>query len=164
MKWLLAFICLPCLSFGQIDFSKVTEAKIYVYNINDKKGRPDFLIYADGSYAPTTRPVAKPVSNEDLDKLKKLLSKNTDGLQAGLSACFIPRHGVVFHDAKGDVIGSLSICFQCEAIRIWPNKQAPRPKKVNEKKALKQLGIIRDVVENSGWKVFKKPEDYLKNL
>lgn len=162
MRWLTVFLFIPCLSSAQIDFNRVAEAKAYLFNIEQKKGRPDAKIFADGSYASSTMPVAKPVSIEDLAKLKKLLSSKTAALEAGLSKCFIPRHGIVFHDAKGDVVGSLSICFQCEAIRIWPKEQLVGPKRIKEKKALKQLDVLRSVLENTGWKVLENPDEYQK--
>ncbi|NOT42852.1 MAG: hypothetical protein HOP13_20420 [Alphaproteobacteria bacterium] len=33
--------------------------------------------------------------------------------EQGAAACFNPRHGFVFYDAKGQVVGTLDVCFEC---------------------------------------------------
>ena len=37
-----------------------------------------------------------------------------------VSKCAFPRHGVVFFDKKDNPIASVSICFECGDILVWP--------------------------------------------
>jgi len=48
-----------------------------------------------------------------------------------VSKCAFPRHGVVFFDDKETPIASVSVCFECGDILVWPKwdqRRSKRPK------------------------------------
>lgn len=161
-------ILLLIISLGlkaQIPLDSIQSVSVYMFNLEVKDmKRPEIHIFQDGNWAKTAIPVEKPVTEEGLESLKKLLKKDLSTLQIGLSKCFIPRHGIIFYDAKRNPIGAISVCFECEGIRIWPVKEVEMPKKMKEKKALKQLDIIKSVIMVAGWPVYDSPREYEENL
>jgi hypothetical protein len=51
-----------------------------------------------------------------LAQVKRAFAQAT-GDQA-IGACFFPRHGFVFEDAAGKVVGTLDVCFECSNYTI----------------------------------------------
>jgi hypothetical protein len=92
-------------------FAKAATVKVYMYEADEKK-RPagvmlDFRTL-DTTAAPTE---GLKLDAKQAQRVKRAFSVAT-GDQA-LGACFLPRHGFVFEDAQGQVIGTLDICFEC---------------------------------------------------
>lgn len=65
------------------------------------------------------------------------LVRATEGA-VDISKCAFPRHGVVFYDAAGKAVGSVSVCFECGDILVWPDTQGPSRKKAGRD------GVYRD--------------------
>lgn len=91
-------------------FSKAATVKVYMYDADPEK-RPGIL-----REFRTLDPTAVPstgiaLNGKQAAGVKRLFTVAT-GDQA-LGACFVPRHGLVFEDASGQVIGTLDVCFEC---------------------------------------------------
>lgn len=56
------------------------------------------------------------LSATQVAQVKRALTRAT-GDQA-IGACFFPRHGFVFQDAAGKVVGTLDVCFECSNYSI----------------------------------------------
>lgn len=56
------------------------------------------------------------VKSEDFGELFTILYSPTDKNSRGV--CYIPRHGIVFCDKKGEVIGYIEICFECSNFQV----------------------------------------------
>lgn len=56
------------------------------------------------------------LSTAQADQIKQAFARPT-GDQA-IGACFVPRHGFVFEDAAGKVVGTLDVCFECSNYSI----------------------------------------------
>lgn len=66
------------------------------------------------------------------------LVKSTEG-EMLMSKCAFPRHGVVFYDKDNKAVGSVSVCFGCGDILVWP----PYAKRPSRKKVGKD-GVYTD--------------------
>ena len=56
------------------------------------------------------------LSAEQAQRVKRAFTVATGDQAVG--ACFVPRHGFVFADEKGEVIGTLDVCFECSNYSI----------------------------------------------
>jgi hypothetical protein len=96
-------------------FPNATVVKLYMYEGSEKiEGgvMKDFK---------TLTPDAVPSTGVTLNatqmaQVKRAFTRAT-GDQA-IGACFIPRHGFVFEDAAGKVVGTLDVCFECSNYSI----------------------------------------------
>jgi hypothetical protein len=113
-------------------FAKAATVKVYMYDA-DPERRPGIL-----REFRTLDPTAVPGSGIALTAkqttgVKRLFTVAT-GDQA-LGACFVPRHGLVFEDAQGQVIGTLDVCFECTNYSINAPGYDERVKPVYERYA-----------------------------
>lgn len=97
-------------------FPTATVVKVYMYEGSEKK--LDGGVMKDFK---TLTPDAVPSTGVTLDakqvaQVKRAFTRAT-GDQA-IGACFIPRHGFVFQDADGKVVGTLDVCFECSNYSI----------------------------------------------
>lgn len=138
-------------------------AKIYYYNLGEIKTQPDTYIYND------QEGWAKSLSDPDLtsshglgENMEKLFLYGADGLLTGLSGCFIPRHGLVYFDENDQPVASLSICFECEGIRMWTKSKGKiKPKSSGSvERAENQIGTLRTFLEKEGMIVSDNLNDY----
>ena len=97
-------------------FPNATVVKLYMYEASEKK--LDAGVMKDFK---TLTPDAAPstgvtLSASQMAQVKRAFTRAT-GDQA-IGACFVPRHGFVFEDAAGKVVGTLDVCFECSNYSI----------------------------------------------
>ncbi len=141
-------------------------AKVYYYNVEDASQKPITHIFTqqDG-WAKDALIASEKLSIEDIKKISTILSKGIDGLQLGLSGCFIPHHGIVYFNEKDQPVASISICLECEGARFWSvNKGVYRTKatKLNEKVVSNQFIELKQLFESKNVLVFDNPNEYAK--
>jgi hypothetical protein len=56
------------------------------------------------------------LSAADVTRVKRAFTQATGDQAVG--ACFFPRHGFVFEDGAGKVVGTLDVCFECSNYSI----------------------------------------------
>jgi len=148
-------------SFPGVDYSYV---KVYLFNVESlEKERPDSYIYRDGAYAKTKVGEGVLVSESKVNALNKIMSGDINTLLIGLSKCFIPRHGFVYYNEKDEPVASVSVCFECEAVRVWSQKglrNKPNYDKISVAKAEKQIIHIKDNIIEGLLPVFKELGKY----
>jgi hypothetical protein len=109
---LMLVLCAPANAGGPLPelFAKAATVKVYMYDADPEK-RPSIL-----REFRTVDPTAVPGSGITLDAKQIARVKRTFTVASGdqaLGGCFVPRHGFVFEDAQGQVIGTLDVCFEC---------------------------------------------------
>lgn len=97
-------------------FPNATVVKVYMYESSEKKLEAGVM-----KDFKTLTPDAVPSTGVTLDtkqaaQVKRAFTRAT-GDQA-IGACFFPRHGFVFEDAAGKVVGTLDVCFECSNYAI----------------------------------------------
>ncbi len=103
----------------------VESAKVVGYAFNLSSSKPECLmpVNPDGSLCKSLDGTGKTLNAAQAQKLRTLLrSKSTFG--GDPAKCFIPHHAFIFHDAKGKVVGQISICFMCNRLRGSPKVKA----------------------------------------
>lgn len=92
-------------------FPNATAVKVYMYESGEAK--LDARVMRDfKTLTPDAVPAAGfALSAAQVGQVKRAFTKAT-GDQA-IGACFFPRHGFVFTDAAGKVVGTLDVCFEC---------------------------------------------------
>lgn len=91
-------------------FAKAAVVKLYMFEGDEKKETGVLTEFRTRN--PTAVPAAGATLNaKQMARVKQAFTHPT-GDQA-LGACFVPRHGFVFEDAQGKVIGTLDVCFEC---------------------------------------------------
>lgn len=93
------------------------EARAYTYNLRRPGPGAKLRIYSESqkwSQNPTEGPT---LTLAQAKTSLGLLAKTQGGLI--VSKCPFPRHGIVFFQ-KGEPVGSISVCFECGDIMIWP--------------------------------------------
>lgn len=97
----------------------------------------------------TEKPVpGKVLTEAQSKKALQLLAKTQGGMD--VSKCPFPRHGIVF-SVENVPVGSISVCFECGDILIWP-PYSPDPKW--EDKKYKRYGKLMRAYDRvfPGWK------------
>jgi len=163
---LLLTILISQLSFGKQPFPNVeySYVKVFLFNLETNfKERPDSYIYKDAVFAKTKAGEGVVLDKKKVNSLNKMLSGDVNTLLIGLSKCFIPRHGFVYYNDKDEPVASVSVCFECEAIRLW-SKNDLRIKtdydKMSVSKAEKQILFIKDNILDGVLPVFKETHKY----
>ncbi|MCB9188917.1 MAG: hypothetical protein H6600_08135 [Flavobacteriales bacterium] len=138
-------------------------AKLYYYNLEEIRTKPDFYIYsAESGWAKSLLDPNITSSNGLAENMEKLFLYGADGLIHGLSGCFIPRHGLVYFNDKDEPVASLSICFECEGVRMWTKSKGNIKAKStgSVKRSESQINTLRNFVEKEGMIISDKLEDY----
>lgn len=139
-------------------------AKIYYFNLGEIKTRPDDYIYSkEDGFAKSISGEGKISSKALTSNIEKLFLYHKDGLLNGLSGCYIPRHGIIYFDENDTPVASLSICFECEAIRMWTIKKG-KIKSSNPKatEGESQLNTLKNFILKEDIMVSKDLEAYDK--
>lgn len=138
-------------------------AKAYMYNFNSNlKGK--YQIVKNGKLDETALPSDKLLSKKQTEKIIDLTNKQIDGLISGLSKCFNPHHAIVFFDKSDKPVASIMFSFDCEAIRLQPQKKTKKRKKeLSEKeinKLMNTLSEYRAVIDELKCPVFNTMAQY----
>ncbi len=138
-------------------------AKVYMYNFNSDLNAK-YQIIKNGKLDETALPSNKMLSKKQIDKLIDLTNKKVDGLISGLSKCFNPHHAIVFFDKSDKPLASIMFSFDCEAIRLQPEKKTKKRKKeLSEKEINKLMNILSDyrsVIDELKCPVFNTVAEY----
>lgn len=158
---LILLVSIGSLAYGQAPFGKYSYAKMYMLNTKKSTAKPDQNVWKNDRYAFTKMGDGKLLIEDQIEDLNEWGLQNLFTLETGLSKCFIPRHGIVFFDDSDRPIGSISICFECEAIRIYPEKTY-KDNKLDAKKALKQLKFLEKLVNDLELPIYSVGREYEK--
>lgn len=152
--------------------SCISHAKVYLYNLQSQLGS-HYEIYKDGQLDSTvfTERVIMFTGDSLMQILNWISSSEVQVLQVGLSSCFVPHHAIVFYNSENANVGSLLICFYCDAIRVSQSLIRHRlTKKVNHnmgefsakqmKLAKVHLHKLQTIIEGIGLPVFDSPVEY----
>ena len=81
-----------------------------------------------------------------MEAVSKITIQDMSTLQSGVSKCFLPRHGIIFFDDAHRPVASISICFECQKIDLYPKRSVTSETKFDSKKAMKQLKALEKLV------------------
>jgi hypothetical protein len=125
-------------------------AILYHYNQGELTSRPDYHIYSnENGFAKSIQFSNDTLNKSKLDSIETLFSKGTHGLIGGFSSCFIPRHGIVYFNENHQSIASVSICFECDRIAFWneKNNEVRVKEKINIQKGEQIMQELKKLIE-----------------
>lgn len=93
------------------------RARAYTYNFRPYGPGPMLRVYEDGRWSDTLRHAVALNPSQAAAALE--LTHRTRG-EAHISNCPFPRHAVVFFDEADQPVASVSVCFACGDILVWP--------------------------------------------
>lgn len=157
-----------------VGFQKVSEAqhsfpkerysyaKLYLMNTKKSTSRPDLSAWKNDRYAFSKMGEGIALNEEHIAALNKITAQDMSTLQGGLSKCFLPRHGIIFFDDANRPVASISICFECQKIDLYPARVVNSNNKFDSKKAMKQLKAFEKFVTDLGLPIFDEARLYEK--
>ena len=138
-------------------------ARAFMYNLNSDLNNK-YQIIKDGKIDKRAVSTNKNLTKNQLQTAVKLVNKPTQGLLAGLSKCFNPHHAIVFYNSDNKPVASIMLDFDCEAIRLQPQKtEKPLKHELSQKEINKQLEILnayKSIIKQLNYPVFNNIEDY----
>lgn len=138
-------------------------AKAYMYNLESNL-HSKYQIVKNGRMDKTAIPHSVLLSKKQTEKLIEITDKNMKGLLAGLSKCFDPHHAVVFFDKETKPVASLMLSFDCEAIRLYPNKKEPKlDHEATDAEIVGWQATLKEyesIVKELGFPIFNSPIGY----
>lgn len=161
-----AIACILLLNISQIvsvaqdnNFSNLTYSyvKIHLFNIEESNDKPDRYVWDDNGYASSIIGHGIRLQRNELSRLQGVVQQDLSSLILGLSKCFVPRHGLIYFNDKDEPVASVSICFECEKITLYPNSYAniKFDSAFSELTALSQLDSLRELMILSNLPVYK---------
>jgi hypothetical protein len=146
-----------------------TYVKAYTFNFQSPKNGVDHgILSRDGKMAKSVVGEPYKITNEKAQQIIETVTENADNtkmLIVGLSKCFLPRHAVVFYNGDKPV-AYIDMCFECQAIRLFPRVEIDYDKmKYSEKKekaALKMMSKLQLFVESVGMPYFDTSKEYVE--
>lgn len=161
------FLCalVQCLSLNAQPWPKVkySYAVAYLYNLDGKLYGQHKPVKNDKLDTTMVLPGVK-LNTAQTDELVKLLSQNTETINAGLASCYIPHHAVVFYDDQHKIVAWMSACFMCDGVRFFPEKKVNYEKTATKKqtqKAEQQIKKLQEMVSSWGLMASEKEIDYI---
>jgi len=136
--------------------------KMYMLNTKKSSARPDSKIWKKDYYAFSKMGDGVSLNEKQIASLTKITTQDLSTLETGLSKCFTPRHGLIYFNAKNEPIASISICFECQKIDLFPNQSEESTTDFNVKSALKQIKSFEKLVEELGLPKHAQPWEYEK--
>ena len=122
-------------------YVKYEYAKAYLYNL-DSKLHGNYQIVKNAKIDKTVITEGTFLTKEQSRKIIQLSGKDVKGLNAGLSACFIPYHAIVFFSENNKPVASVMLAFDCESMRLEPVKNVSKlNRELTEKEIEEQLII-----------------------
>ncbi|MCP5047927.1 MAG: hypothetical protein GY940_12195 [bacterium] len=137
--------------------------KAYLYNLeNTLYGK--HAIIKENKLDPTVVGDGVLLEPKQVETVVTVTNKDIAGLIQGLSKSYIPHHGFVFYDKNYRPVASITLCFDCEAIRVYPEPAVKLPaKELTEKDIKKLLGFLeqyKQVINELKLPVFDSPFGY----
>lgn len=147
-----------------VGFPGVAYKSVKMYMLNTKKSssRPDSKIWKKDYYAFSKMGDGVSLNEKQVAALTKITTQDLSTLETGLSKCFFPRHGLIYFNGKNEPVASISICFECQKIDLFPNEAEESAAEYDTKAALKQLKSFEKIVEELGLQKFERAWEYEK--
>lgn len=92
-------------------------AKAYAFNFVPYGPGNFHSIYADGRWNDKIKQSVD-ITREEAEYALALIHHIGGDIE--LSGCMFPRHGIVYFNSSDEPVASISYCFSCEGVRVWP--------------------------------------------
>ncbi len=104
----------------------IETATLYVYSpenrlYNGKRISKEIIINDNEMNPFIIDSLTVDLDKDELEKLRRALRTETDNRE-DIASCFSPHHGIVLRDTLGEILGHISICFECTSYQMCENR------------------------------------------
>jgi len=148
---------------GTWPYQEFAYAVVYLYNL-DNGLMGQHAVVKDGKLDKTVVGEGVRLTDKQLKLVLETTNSEIGGLIEGLSKTYIPHHGIVFYNQADKPVAYITICFDCEALRVRP--EVPMPKQGREltepeiNDLLQKLAQYKKIILQTGLPIFKTPFQY----
>jgi hypothetical protein len=144
-------------------------AKLYLLNIElAQPNHFDWNVYENGVYATSKVGSGYDIEDSFLSKLHASMVRGVNELRIGLGKCYMPRHGIIYYNQKGEPVAAFTLCFECDRISFWSQEELPD---VNYEgldndwdKAEKQIEKMKELFVKESYPMYNNNEEYQEFL
>jgi hypothetical protein len=112
----------------------ITSATLYCYYPEHDLDLDNLILDKNFNLHPTViDSLTYELPNSMVDFLKKQIVNVTNFQESLMAACFDPHHGIVLKNDKEEIVGHISICFECNQFRLRPENVRYIPMEVFKK-------------------------------
>lgn len=158
---------------SQWPYRDYAYVKAYLYNLDNRLHGNHAIVkpeasaaQKEGAYKLDETVVGEGVllNKRQVETIIALTNKDIDGLIEGLSKSYIPHHGFVFYDKSHTPAAYITLCFDCEAVRVYPEKPFQRStRELSDVEIEELLGFLNQykrIIIEMGLPVFDSPFQY----
>jgi hypothetical protein len=144
-------------------YTEFAYVKAYLYNL-DNQLHGNHAIIKDNQLDKTVVGDGVLLDKNQAENLLQVINSDIAGLIQGLSKSYIPHHGIVFYDNNHQPVSYITLCFDCEALRVYPAIDFPeKNEELSEqeiKRLLKLLDRCKQIIREIRLPIFDSPFDY----
>jgi len=137
--------------------------KAYLYNL-DNQLYGNHAVIKDNKLDKTVVGDGVLLDKKQVKTLIDVINSDIAGLIEGLSKSYIPHHGIVFYNSTHQPVAYITLCFDCEALRVYPGIDFPRiNQELSEQEIKRLLNLLercKQVILETKLPVFDSPFDY----
>jgi hypothetical protein len=137
--------------------------KAYLYNL-DNQLLGNHAVIKDNQLDKTVVGDGVLLDKKQVETILDVINSDIAGLIVGLSKSYIPHHGIVFYDSTHQPVAYITLCFDCEALRVHPGIDIPKITEELSDQEIKRLLILlehcKQVILETKLPVFNSPFDY----
>jgi hypothetical protein len=104
------------------------------------------------------------LDKRQVETIVTITNKDVDGLIEGLSKSYIPHHAFVFYDNDHKPAAYITLCFDCEALRVFPEKSTRKTSRelsdTEIEKLLEFLEQYKRIIMETGLPILDSPFQY----
>lgn len=114
--------------------------RAYQYNLDSE--RSDYIV-VDGRLHPTVvDTMGVELSDHQVTQVLGIVNGTLGTDEDIVAECFIPRHGLVFYDSQRKPTAHISICFECNQLRVEPDNDLPNRGMPLFKRLFHEMGFL----------------------
>jgi hypothetical protein len=148
---------------GQWPYLEFAYAKAYLYNLHNRL-YGNHAIIKDNQLDKTTVGTGVLLNDDQVKILLEVINSDVTGLIPGLSKSYIPHHGIVFYNRDHQPAAYITICFDCEGLRVYPEIPMPRiSEELPDKEIKRLLNLLercKQVIRETQLPIFASPFEY----
>ncbi|NIM16036.1 MAG: signal peptidase I [Candidatus Aminicenantes bacterium] len=148
---------------NQWPYREFEYVKAYLYNLDNQLHAHHALV-KNSQLDKTVVGKGILLTQKQVDIIIETTNQDIAGLIQGLSKSYIPHHGFVFYNKAHQPAAYITLCFDCEAIRVYPEIKSPgKFEELSEKEIKRLLHLLdryRQIINESKLPIFDTPFQY----
>jgi hypothetical protein len=144
-------------------YMEFAYVKAYLYNL-DNQLYGNHAVIKDNQLDKTVVGEGVLLDKNQVETLLQVINSDIEGLIQGLSKSYIPHHGIVFYNNTHQPVAYITLCFDCEALRVYPAIDFPKKnEELSDQEINRLLNLLercKQVIRETKLPIFDSPFDY----